>query len=311
VIIGLNPYGLAYTLGLQGDAGTELDGFLEIAAEIGAQVVELHAPWLDGIDPAALARRIDGLTPVVSCGLDPAGDDAALAHAVALGASVLRMALTRVLQGDRHAAEWPAVVAGVRARLARIAPRAAAAGVSVAIENHQDFTSAELMELCAEAGDAVGITLDTGNAFPVAEAPLDFARTVAPRVRHVHFKDYRVQFTREGYRLVRCAIGDGAVPFPELAEVLDRDLTASIEPGALAARHIRLFTPEWWQGYPPVDARQLAAALHAAQVNRLPEDADHRTPWERGIRGEELVRYERDMLLRSVANLRALSFLEG
>ncbi len=30
--------------------------------------------------------------------------------------------------------------------------------------------------------------------------------------RHVHLKDYRVQFTDEGYRLVRCAIGDGAVP---------------------------------------------------------------------------------------------------
>ncbi len=310
MIVGLNPYGLAYTLGLQDDAGTGLDGFLEIAAEIGARMVELHAPWLDAIDPAALARRVDGLIPVVSCGLDPAGDDAALAHAVALGASVVRMALTPVLQGDRHATEWPAVVAGVRARLARIAPRAAAAGVSVAIENHQDFTSGELMELCAEAGEAVGITLDTGNSFPVAEAPLDFARTVAPRVRHVHLKDYRVQFTREGYRLVRCAIGDGAVPFSELVEILGRDLTASIEPGALAARHIRMFTPEWWRGYPPVDARQLAAALRAAQANRLPEGADHRTPWECGIRGEELVRHERDMMVRSAVNLRALGLME-
>jgi sugar phosphate isomerase/epimerase len=309
VNVGLNPYGLAYTLGLQGDAGTGLDGFLEIAGEIGARVVELHAPWLDGIDLAALARRIDGLIPVVSCGRDPAGDDAALAHAVALGASVVRMALTPVLQGDRHATDWPGVVAGVRARLAHIAPRAAAAGVSVAIENHQDFTSSELIELCAEAGEAVGITLDTGNSFPVAEAPLDFARTVAPRVRHVHLKDYRVQFTGEGYRLVRCAIGDGAVPFSELVEILGRDLTASIEPGALAARHIRLFTPEWWQGYPPVDARQLAEALRAAQVNRLPDDADHRTPWEQGIRGEEVVRHERDMISRSAANVRALGLL--
>ena len=57
---------------------------------------------------------------------------------------------------------------------------------------------------------------DTGNTFPVAEAPLDFVRRVAPHVRHVHLKDYRVQFTDEGYRLVRCAIGDGAVPFREL-----------------------------------------------------------------------------------------------
>jgi hypothetical protein len=182
--------------------------------------------------------------------------------------------------------------------------------VSLAIENHQDFTSAELLAFCEEAGDAVGITLDTGNSFPVAEAPLDFARTVAPRVRHVHLKDYRVQFTAEGYRLVRCAIGDGAVPFRELVEIVGRDLTASLEPGALAARHIRLFTPDWWRGYPPVDARQLAAALRAAQVNRLGDEEDFRTPWERGVTGEELIRYERDMMRTSAANMRALGLME-
>jgi sugar phosphate isomerase/epimerase len=303
--VGLNPYGLAYTLGLQGNSGTGIEGFLEIAREIGAHVVELHHPWLDG-----RALRLDGMTPVISCGRDPAGDDAALDSAVALGARVVRMALTGVLQGDRHAVDWPRLVDGVRARLARVAPKASAAGVSVAIENHQDFTSADLMELCAEAGEAVGITLDTGNSFPVAEAPLEFARTVAPRVRHVHLKDYRVQFTDEGYRLVRCAIGDGAVPFPELVEILGRDLTASLEPGALEARHIRLFTEEWWRGYPQADARRLAAALRAARVNRLGEDEDHRTPWERGERGEALISYERDMMLRSAANMRALGLME-
>lgn len=305
--VGLNPYGLTYTLGLQANPdGTGLEGFLEIAREIGARVVELHQPWLDGRP----APDLDGMTPVISCGRDPAADDAAIDCAVALGARVVRMALTGVLQGDRHAVDWPAIVGGVRARLARVAPKAAAAGVSIAIENHQDFTSAELIELCEEAGDAVGITLDTGNSFPVAEAPLDFARTVAPRVRHVHLKDYRVQLTDEGYRLVRCAIGDGAVPFRELVEILPRDLTASLEPGALEARHIRLFTEQWWRGYPPVDARRLAAALRAARVNRLDEDDDFRTPWERGETGDALVRYERDMMRSSAANLRALGLME-
>ena len=128
VIVGLNPYCLAYTLGLQDDAGHRARRLPQIAEEIGARVVELHQPWLDGVDPGALARRVDGLVPVVSCGLDPAGDDAALARAVALGASVVRMALTPVLQGDRHATEWPRVVDDVRARLARISPRAAPPG---------------------------------------------------------------------------------------------------------------------------------------------------------------------------------------
>jgi hypothetical protein len=129
-------------------------------------------------------------------------------------------------------------------------------------------------------------------------------------VRHVHLKDYRVQFTDEGYRLVRCAIGDGAVPFGELVEILGRELTSSLEPGALEARHIRLFTEDWWRGYPPVDARRLAAALRAARVNRLGSDEDHRTPWERGVTGDELIRYERDMMRSSAANMRALGLME-
>ena len=80
------------------------------------------------------------------------------------------------------------------------------------IENHQDFTSRELAAFCQRLGPAVRIVLDTGNTFPVAEAPLDFVEVVAPYVAYVHLKDYRVQPTGDGFRLVRCAIGDGAVP---------------------------------------------------------------------------------------------------
>ncbi len=84
---------------------------------------------------------------------------------------------------------------------------------------------------------------------------------------------------------MRCAIGDGAVPFEEIAAMLGEhhaSLTAVLEPGALEARHVRLFTPDWWRGYAPKSAPELAACLLAAQRNRLPEDADYRTPWERG-----------------------------
>ena len=35
-------------------------------------------------------------------------------------------------------------------------------------------------------------------------------------------KDYRVQFTDEGYRLVRCAIGDGAVPIVAMLDIWRR-----------------------------------------------------------------------------------------
>jgi sugar phosphate isomerase/epimerase len=315
--VGLNPYGLTYSLGLQGDNpdATGVDGFFAFAQEIGARAIEFHGPWLRGADLGALKERLGGRTPLVSAFLGSEEEDA-LRAAAALGAPVLRLGVSPVLCGDRDAfgaARWAEQIASIRARLPRLGALAGELGLRIGIENHQDFASAELMAFCEEAGESVGITLDTGNAFPVAEAPLDFARTVAPRVVHVHLKDYRVQLTDQGYRLVRCAIGDGAVPLGDVLGLLladGRELTASLEPGALEARHIRLFTREWWRGYAPKDARDLAAALAAARVNALDEDADHRTPWERGVRGEELIAYEREMLLRSAANVRALGLME-
>lgn len=324
--VGLNPYGLTYTLGLQG-AGTSranpdpqgLDGFIAIAGRIGARMIDLHGPWLTGQEAGGLAALRDrlegaGLIPVVSAGLPHSGVEQALEAAAALGATVVRTALTTVLCGDRAArADWDDSVARLRADLIRLAPMARDLGLTLAIENHQDFTAEELLAFCHEGGEGLGICLDTGNSFPVAEAPLPFAAKVAPKIAHVHLKDYRVQMTDQGYRLVRCAIGDGAVPVAEVLDVLlaaRRPLIASLEPAALEARHVRLFTPGWWQGYPPIDGPRLAAALLAAQVNRLPEHTDWRTPWEREAPPAEIVAYELAMMERSAANMRALGIME-
>jgi sugar phosphate isomerase/epimerase len=324
---GLNPYGLTYLLGLQGlgtprhnEAGTGLEGFLALLHELGGEVAELWDNWLIQLSDAELAGlgqrlRADGLAVVVSSGLIK-GDMVQLVRvAKALGAPSIRMALTPILCGDRAAAgpRWGELVPLVEERLALFGLMAADAGLTLLIENHQDFTSAELVAFCERFGPAVRIVYDTGNSFPVAEAPLDFTRIVAPFVGHVHLKDYRVQWTDEGIRLVRCAIGDGAVPFTELFAILGQHhehLTAVLEPGALEARHVRLFTPDWWRGYAPRSAEALAACLHAARRNRLPDDADWRTPWETGEDGA-LVDYELEMIRRSAANMRALGLMQG
>lgn len=319
--MGLNPYGLTYTLGLQGRGtpranprATGLDGFLALAAEIGARVVELWDGWLAEADLAALRARLDAqdMLPVVSSGLHNGDVDACIRYAHALGADRIRFALTSILCGDRAAGpRWHELVASTRERLAVATEKAAAAGVTVLIENHQDFTSRELAGFCEEFGPSVRIVYDTANSFPVAEAPLDFTRVVAPYVRYVHAKDYRVQFTDEGIRLVRCPTGDGAVPFAELFAILAEhhdDMVAAIEIGALEARHVRLLTPGWWRGYPPKDAEALAACLLAAHRNRLPDDAEWRTPWERGA-DDELIDYEIAQVRRSAENLRALGLM--
>jgi 3-oxoisoapionate decarboxylase len=323
---GLNPYGLTYWLGLQGNGtpranpnGRGLGGFIDIAREIGARTIELHNAWLTPMsdsDLAALGERLASLRllPIISFGLPWEPPGTAIRTAVALGARVIRTPLTGVLCGDRAAkgAQWLPMVASARNKLKQLAQDAAPAGVSVAIENHQDFGSRELLDFCAEAGSNVGICFDTGNTFAVAEAPTEFARRVAHRVRHVHLKDYRAQWTDEGYRLVRCAIGDGAVPFREIAKILLQHhdtLTASLESGALEARHVRLFTPDWWAGYAPMPASELAVCLAAARHNRIADEADYRTPWEQGADSDVLIGYELDMIRRSAANMKAIGLM--
>lgn len=325
VFTGLNPYGVTYHVGLQG-MGTPranalargLDGFIDLAIELGGKTIELWDGWLNKMDDAELARlsarvRELNMIPVVSSGLQNADMGLCVRAAKALDAKLIRFALTPVLCGDRVAwgEKWFELVAGVRTKLKTYAAKAEAAGVTIVIENHQDFTSEELVGFCEEFGPAVRIVYDTGNSFPVAEAPLDFTRVIAPYVRHVHLKDYRAQWTDEGYRLVRCAIGDGAVPFPELFAILGEHhetMTAVLEPGALEVRHIRLFTPEWWTGYAPRRADQLASCLLAARRNRLPDDAEFRTPWELGD-DHKLVDYELAMIRRSAANMKAIGLL--
>jgi sugar phosphate isomerase/epimerase len=322
---GLNPYGLTYHLGLQGAGtpranprGAGLEGFIAIGKEIGARVLEIFDPWLRAMSDDELARLRErlaafGMIPIVSSGLMMGPFESALRSARALGATTIRYGLTNVLCGERNAlgAGWLELVAKVRAALNEYGPRSADAGCMLAIENHQDFTSGELVEFC-EMTRGIGVCFDMGNTFPVAEAPLDFARRVAHHVRHVHLKDYRVRFTDEGYQLVRCAIGDGAVPFSAVFAILaehHKAITAVLEPGALEARHVRLLRPEWWHGYRRRAASELAACLAAARVNRLADESDWRTPWEKGDVAA-IEAYELAMIERSAANMRALGIMQ-
>ena len=176
--IGLNPCGLTYHLGLPGKGtprasphGAGLEGFIAIATELKAQTLEIFDPWLADMSDKALAtpsKQLKSLkmTPVISAGLNMMGPiENALCSVRALGATTIRLGLSPVLEGSRNAwgAKWYELLDTIRASLQKYALLAREQGVSLAIENHQDFTSQELVDFCHMAGPAVGICFDTGR----------------------------------------------------------------------------------------------------------------------------------------------------
>ena len=229
----------------------------------------------------------------------------------ALGARILRFHLTPVLEGARArwGARWNEMIAHAHDTLRREINRVGDAGLVLAIEDHQDVGSEELVDLVEQLGPHAGICLDTGNPFSVGEDPVAFTRRAAHRIRHVHLKDYVAQFTDEGYRLVRCAVGDGAVPFKEIAAVLER---AGHAAGRLDRARRSRITP-----HPPVHAR-LVGRLSGPRRARARHDARpaaRAAPCRRrglpdavgeGGAGDALVDYELGQVRRSVENVRAL-----
>jgi len=292
--------------------------FIDLAVDCGLSWAELPARMLGELDADSLRslreyaeERQVGL--VLAGGQVPAGglmEELRAAHA--LGAPTLRCILSGVLCGDRRNVPggWSEHLRKCASELEKLVPEAERLQVAIAIENHQDADSADLLRLCRQFESRyLGVTLDCGNPLSVMEEPVEFATRLAPYLRHVHLKDYRVHAAPNGFRLVRCALGEGVVDFPALFRLFDAQewpITRVVEAGALQARLIPMLEPSWWAEFGPRHARDILAALSAVWNGLRPDDEEWRTPFERELSGEELAAYEWEQHHASVAYLRRL-----
>jgi sugar phosphate isomerase/epimerase len=315
--VGLTVSGTMYSMGLNPATGREpitAAGLMDRATQLGLSGIEPPARMLEGEDLQALGERASdlGLFVVIDTGgYDPEKLAPVVDMAVRIGATTVRTVIGGAkFGGDRRplAGQWQPFLDQVLAGLRRCVEVAERAGVTLAVENHQDLASEELLWLHESIGsDHFGINLDAANPLATAEEPVDFFRRVAPAVKNVHLKDYWAWPSEEGYRLVRCPVGQGLTDFPALLEILGSTVpgvTMSLELGALEARHIRVLADDFWPDYPPRTAAQLAAALRVVRANE--RVGDWRTPFERNESAKAIASYEEEQLAQSVTYLRTL-----
>lgn len=108
-------------------------------------------------------------------------------------AQELEMDLMRIVAGyPSYRGEEPVAdqILRLTPMLQLLCDQAAETGLALALENHADFTPAELKQLIETVGrDNLGAAFDTGNCVRLGVELLEGTRTIAPLTSMVHLKD--------------------------------------------------------------------------------------------------------------------------
>ena len=323
--IALTSYGLPHATGfiptLDGQhCSTPITPFelMDAAVEMGLAGVDMPLPH--GVSTErireALAERDLRIVTEYLCLLDvePAQLRKFLEDTAAVGARVARVLISRILCGDRRNLPegWEGRLEAAAGRLREALPVAEDLGVALVVENHQDATSDDLLRLYELSGSspAYGICLDTGNPLAVGEGPVETARKLAPLIKHLHLKDYTIHFAPEGYRLVRCAAGDGCIDFPAILDAVKDngfdDLLPGCEIAAQPTRTIPILEETWWPCYPDTHPATLIQALRLLWQHGRPMQEPYSSAWERGEDSATVCEEEWAVVRKSVHYFRRL-----
>ncbi len=314
--LNFTVYGSQYTYGWlpEGSSLIGAEAFLAEAKRRGFSGAELSHRMLDGLNDVEL-RAIcatadsNGLELILSAfGTQSDFLVEQIRRAKLIGAATVRTVVGGAQYGgDRRAfagGKWQSFMQEVQDSFDLVVKQATKAGVALAVENHQDVNSEDLLGLCHHyESDYFGVVLDAANPLAVVEHPIDFALDVMKYLKYVHLKDYWIFWSDEGYRLVRCPVGAGDVPLKELIALLrqhGKAFSASLELAALENRHVRCFEDDFWPEYPTRSAAQFARTMSWVRRYARPATAEYRTPFELGASPEEIRAYEERELREAI-----------
>ena len=214
-----------------------IEWFVARAKQLGVDGVSLESCFFPGFEPAyldGLKSQLDaaGLMRVFAWG-HPDGLEGGksktayqemvemIPHARRLGADVMRVVGSSLMFRFENHQEQIERLTGMFREAVRIA---ADHGVKLAIENHIDFTSDEIVQLLDQVdSDHLGVNFDTANFARLLDDPVKGMRKLAPRVLATHIKDLKVNAQAsvdDWFFFSSTPVGDGFVDNLALARLL-------------------------------------------------------------------------------------------
>jgi 3-oxoisoapionate decarboxylase len=208
------------------------------AAAMGLDGLHLDDGVLETLDPDYLrevkaAAQARGLYLEYNFSMDLGGMGIGIQHdladaiatAEALGSDIVKVSMDlkrpRPLAASRFHPRVKAQMLKFASQLKAAAPAAEAAGVRIAVENHCDSFSEEILWLLDLVDHpVVGACIDTVNALMVMEDPMQAIANLAPRAFTNHFRDDRIELQRYGFKLTGAAVGEGDIDMKAAYEII-------------------------------------------------------------------------------------------
>lgn len=96
-------------------------------------------------------------------------------------------------------------------------------GIVLAIENHFDMYVEEIRSILEYFDDDnIGACIDITNSIPNIEKPEYVIYRLLPYAKSFHFKDYKIEYSPEGYIIKGVALGDGKINFQNLISIIKK-----------------------------------------------------------------------------------------
>lgn len=147
--------------------------------------------------------------------------------------------------------------------------------VRLAIENHKDFRTNELLALLKRlSSEWVGVCLDTGNNLALLEEPMAVVEALAPFAISSHLKDMAMEEYGDGFLLSEVPLGEG---FLDLKRIVSRlrqanpRLDFSLEMITRDPLKIPCLTGKYFATMPALPGRELAASLALVRAHVPPK----------------------------------------
>ncbi len=246
MLLGLHTYSL-YLHGIgQAWAGFKLPWerqlstfeLFDLGVELGLDGFHLDDGVLENLDPGFLkevgaSAKQNKLYLEYNMSLDLGGYGIGIQHeiqdglktAASIGADVVKIGMEiprpRPRAGSRFHKKVMPFLTDTANRLKKAVPMAQEHDIRLALENHCDSFSEEILWVLDQVSHPyAGACIDTMNAWHVAEDPMKAIENLAPVAFTNHFRDDRVEFCRDGFRVRGAAVGDGDIDMKKAYEVI-------------------------------------------------------------------------------------------